>query len=420
MYRLFAAALAAASCAAIAQAQTVPHAEADAALSLAQALAMAGVYAPGLDMAEADIRAASAGRAAAALRPNPSLTMEVENVAGSGLYRGAQSLEATTSLALPVELGGKRAARIGIAAARSQRAAIGAAIAQADLRLSVTLAYAEAAAAEQRLIAARDQAAIAAQGLRAAQLRVQAGRASPIEVQRADLARINADGAVERAGRLADVARYSLSRLIGDTLPAQPDDRWFAAVPDAVGPLKDIASKDTLALAAAEADLAIADAGMRLASAQRTPDLTAGVGARYLRETGDVAAFFSLSIPLPLFNDGGPAMAQASAERMGAEARQRVTALDVDQAIMRAQADAANAATAAATASGPALNAAREAARIARIGYREGKFGQLDLLDAERLLAETRLTAIDALLNYHTAQARLERLTARAPDLLED
>ena len=39
----------------------------------------------------------------------------------------------------------------------------------------------------------------------------------------------------------------------------------------------------------------------------------------------------------------------------------------------------------------PTLAAAQEAARIARIGYREGKFGQLDLLEAERTLADTGL-----------------------------
>ena len=73
--------------------------------------------------------------------------------------------------------------------------------------------------------------------------------------------------------------------------------------------------------------------------------------------------------------------------------------------------------TTAATASGPALRASEEAARIARIGSREGKFGQLELLDAERTLSETRRAAIDALLNYHSALAQLERLTVRAPDL---
>lgn len=417
MHRLIAAALAAASCATIAQAQTAPPVEAGATLSLDQALSMAGATAPSLDAAEADIRAAQAARTVAGLRPNPGITVEAENVAGSGIYRGAENLEATTTFALPIELGGKRSARIGVADARSQRTRIQAAITQADLRLSVIQAYAEAAAAEQRLSTARDQARIAAEGLRAAEVRVQAGRASPIEVQRADVARINADAEVERTQRLVEVARYSLSRIIGAPIAGDLDAGWFAGVRSAYGPMQEIESAGTLAMAAAEADLAVADAGVRLARAQRVPDLTVGAGARYIRETGDTAALFSLSIPLPLFNNGRAALAQASSERLRADAQRRVTALEVDQAIARAQADAANAATTASTASGPALRASEEAARIARIGYREGKFGQLELLDAERTLSETRRAAIDALLNYHSAQAQLERLTVRAPDL---
>jgi cobalt-zinc-cadmium efflux system outer membrane protein len=89
--------------------------------------------------------------------------------------------------------------------------------------------------------------------------------------------------------------------------------------------------------------------------------------------------------------------------------------LDVEEAITDVQAEAANAATIARNANGPALAAAQEAARIARIGYREGRFSQLDLLDAERTLAQTRLTAVDALAAYQDARARLERLTAPAP-----
>ncbi len=417
MHRLLAALLAAASCATMAQAQTSPPIEAGQTLSLDRALELAGATSPTLDAAEADIQAAAAARTVAGLRPNPSVTVEAENVAGSGPYRGVESLETTTSLALPIELGGKRSARIGVADARSQRTLIQAAITQADLRLSVIQAYAEAAAAQQRVTTARDQARIAAEGLRAAQVRVQAGRASPIEAERANVARINADAEVERTQRLVEVARYSLSRIIGQPVAGDLDTGWFANVRAAYGPMQAIESAGTLAMAAAEADLAIADAGVRLARAQRVPDLTVGAGARYMRDTGDTAALFSISIPLPLFNNGRAAVAQASSERLRAEAQQRVTAIEVDQAIARAQAEAANAATTAATASGPALQAAEEAARIARIGYREGKFGQLELLDAERTLAETRLAAIEALLNYHSAQAQLERLTVRAPDL---
>ncbi len=66
-------------------------------------------------------------------------------------------------------------------------------------------------------------------------------------------------------------------------------------------------------------------------------------------------------------------------------------------------------------ASGPALAAATEAARIARLGYGRGKFDQLVLLEAERTLAETRNAAVDALAQYHDAEARLARLIAPAP-----
>jgi cobalt-zinc-cadmium efflux system outer membrane protein len=176
-----------------------------------------------------------------------------------------------------------------------------------------------------------------------------------------------------------------------------------------------LSSSGTLALAAADADLAVADAGIRLARSQRVPDITVGPAVRRLEASKDMAAVFSVSMPIPLFNAGNAAVAQAQAERSRAQAQRRVAALDVEQAITDARAEADNAATTARMATGPALAAAQEAARIARIGYREGKFGQIDLLDAERTLSETRLSAIDALAAYHDAKARLERLTAPAP-----
>ncbi|MPT48354.1 MAG: TolC family protein [Sphingobium sp.] len=416
MKRLIAAVLAVTSCAAIAQAQTALSVEARGTLSLEQALSMAGASAPQLEVAQAGISVAAAGRTIAGLRPNPQISIDTENVAGSGPYKGARNMEATTSVSLPIELGGKRAARIGVADAQSRRAAIQAAIMQADLRYSVIQTYSEAAAAQQRLATVQYQAGIATEGLRAARVRVEAGRASPIEIQRADVARINAVAEVERTERLVQVSRFSLSKIIGQSFTGDLDIGWFSSVQSVYGPLQEIETANTLAMAAAEADLAVADAGVRLARAQRVPDLTAGAGARYFRDTGDTAAVISLTIPFPLFNNGKAAVAQASSERLRADAQKRVTVLEVDQAIARAQAEAANAATSAVTAKGPALAAAEETARIARIGYREGKFSQLELLDAERTLAETQISAVDALLTYHNTQAQLERLTARAPD----
>lgn len=170
-----------------------------------------------------------------------------------------------------------------------------------------------------------------------------------------------------------------------------------------------------MAIVAAQADLTTATAQVRLARSQRIPDVTVSAAARRLEASNDMAGVFSVSIPLPLFNSGRASLDLATAQRQQADANRRQAVLDAEQMIASAAVDAANAATTARNATGPTLAAAQEAARIARIGYREGKFGQLDLLEAERTLTETRTAAIDALAQYHDAQARLERLTAPAP-----
>ena len=388
-------------------------------LTLERALALAEQAAPSIQAAGAGVRATDAARSVASLRPNPTLNGGLEYFGGSGEYRGLRSAEATASLALPIELGGKRSARIGVANAQGNQSRIMLAMAASDLRLTVTQSYIEATAAERRVVTAREQAGIASEAARAASVRVRAGRASPIEEQRADVLRINADAAVERAQRLAEVARGNLARRIAQPVTGPLDLAWFDRV-QGFGPTPSRSASGTLALVAARAELTTAEAQVRLARSQRIPDVTVSAGARRLQATNDMAAVVGVSIPIPLFNNGSAAVAQARAQRDQADALRRAAELDADQAIAGAEAEVANAATTARTASGPALAAATEAARIARIGYREGKFGQLDLLDAERTLSETRTAAIDALATYHDAQARLERLTAAAPDTAKD
>lgn len=419
MKNMLAALLAAASCASVAQAQqerTTTDNIAEPALSLEEAVQAAGGAAPAAEAASAGIEAARANRTVAGLRPNPVVQGQVENVIGSGPYAEFRSAETTVGLSFPIELGGKRGARVAVASAQLSRAELEAAIAAADVRLQVTQLYVQAIAAERRLANARDQARIATEALRGATSRVLAGRASPLEEQRAAVARVNADANVERLDRLALAARTNLARRIGRSIDAQLDTRLLDRLPSPTyGPSMEPSAAGTLALAAANADLAIADASIRLARANRIPDLNVGPALRRLEATNDTAAVFSVSVPIPLFNNGRAAIAQASAERMRAEAQRRLTLLDIEQAITDARAEVANAETSARTAAGPALTAAQEASRIARIGYREGKFGQLELLDAERTLADTRVAVIDASANYHNARARLERLTAPAP-----
>lgn len=418
MYRIIAAVLAAGACAASVQAQTSNTASAEPTLTLEEALAAAGASSPSVEASRSGVRAADAQRALAGLRPNPSLDAMTENVAGTGAYNGLRSSEITVGLALPLELGGKRSARIAVADAQLGRAALETVLAQADLRERVTRAYIDAIADQRRAANAREQAGLATEGLRAARVRVASGRASPLEEQRAEVARLNAEGATERADRSAQVAIANLARLTGRTA-TQLDVGWFDRV-EMIGPPRPLETSSTLAVVAAQADLTTATAQVRLARSQRVPDITVSAAARRLEASNDIAGVFSLSVPLPFFNTGRAAVDLASAQRQQADANRRLALLDAEQAIASAQAEAANAATTARNATGPALAAAQEAARIARIGYREGKFSQLDLLEAERTLAETRVAAIDALAAYHDAQARLERLTSPVPKPMKD
>lgn len=419
MYRIVAALVAATSCVALAQAQETGAESRQIAgplLTIEDAVALAGGSAPAAEVAEAEVDAARAARRVAGQRPNPEIAVEVENFVGTGSFNGVNGADVTASLAIPLELGGKRQARIAVADAETHRAQIAQAIAQADIRLQVTELYIQASAAEVRVAIAEDQFRIAGDTARAATIRVQAGRASPLEQERAEVARLTAEAEGEKTRRLADAARANLARRIGRPITG-PLDISVLGGPGSgtMGPPRPAAATGTLALAAANADLATADAVVQLARSQRVPDLTVGPGIRRLEATNDVAAVFGVSMSLPLFNNGRAGVDQANAARRRADAQRRVTALDIEQQISDAEVEAANAAAAARVASGPALSAAMEAARIARIGYREGKFGQLELLDAERTLTEMRSASIEALASYQLAKARLERLTAPAP-----
>lgn len=60
---------------------------------------------------------------------------------GTGPYRGFDESDTPIAFAMPVELGGKRHARVAVADAKVRRAWIDLAVAEADRRVAVTEAY---------------------------------------------------------------------------------------------------------------------------------------------------------------------------------------------------------------------------------------------------------------------------------------
>jgi cobalt-zinc-cadmium efflux system outer membrane protein len=86
-------------------------------LTLGDAVAKAQQAAPRLQGADAALRVAEANVQMSGLLPNPTLSVEAENVMGSGRYAGFGGGEKTVSVSVPLELGGKRQARVRVAQA---------------------------------------------------------------------------------------------------------------------------------------------------------------------------------------------------------------------------------------------------------------------------------------------------------------
>lgn len=390
---------------------------ADPPLTLQRAVEHARERSPALAGAAAGVRAADAGVQEARARPNPVLSYEAENVAGSGPYAGVGRREATTTLAVPIELGGKRAARRGVADAERAGAEVDAQAAAADLTLHTTEAFIAVVATARRHEAARARLSFADQAQRAAELRMKNGKASPIEAQRAEVQRVAARVQADQAERAHALAAEQLARLTGVPVATPVAAAWFDAT-DRVP--EDGAANENLEVAAREVHVAVARAKLVAAQRARVPDLTVVAGSRRFAETNDTATVVGVSLPLPIFNRGSAGVARARAELERSEADKQAAAQAVEQALADARADVLNAQAAAAATTGPALAAASEAVRIARIGYAEGKFSQLDLLDAERSWADTRRDAIDALAAFHGARARWARLLGRTEPLEKD
>src|SRR3546814_13222016 len=109
---------------------------------------------------------------------------------------------------------------------------------------------------------------IANNAFRVSSERVRAGDVSPIEQQRADVLRINAQVAADSAARQAQAARANLETLLGAPVTGPLDRAWFERI-DGYGPPRPVAVDGTLAVVAAEADVRTADAPVRLARSLR-------------------------------------------------------------------------------------------------------------------------------------------------------
>lgn len=401
--RLLAALIVAAATPAFAQAPPSPVLP----LTLRDVLMQAYAGAPVGQEATAAVDVERGRLAQARLRPNPELSVSVDQFAGSGPLSGTRQAESTAALALPIELGGKRAARVAIGEAVLTGALARLTLTRLDLARAVREAYAAAHGAQALEALARDEAALAAEIERTVRLLVEGGREPPLRLVTATVERANADAAVAVATGEAAAARARLAALIGrsDTAFTLADPVIQAAGTSAAPP----------DLAAADADVARARAQLRLERSLRTPDPRLTFGVRRLSAEGANALVAGVAMPLPLFNRNRGAIAAAAAEQRRADAARLRAGFDLEAraraASARVEADRARLAAL----DGAAIPGAAEALRIARAGFAAGKFPFLELLNAQRAFAAARRSRVEAVRDLAVAEAERDRAAGIAP-----
>lgn len=379
-------------------------------VTLAQSLDRARAGSPLITAAEAGVRAAEGRARQAGLPPNPEISVEAGNVAGSGPYAGFGAAETTVALQQRLELGGKRGSRLAVARAEIETARLRLAVARADIARDIRAAFAEAVAAEARVMLAGEAARRAEDLARVVDHLVDAGREPPLRGLRA---RSAVEAALARA-RAAEAEAASASRALATLIGADGDSLTVVVDPSADlapdGPLDPTASLD---VRLADLEFAVAAATIARERSAAMPDLTFQAGVRRFEDTGDRAVIVGFSAPIPVIDRNQGALAAARADAEAADARRRQA---LAEAVRRGRDAEATLRTAEARVSlleARGVPRAEEALRLTRLGYEAGKFPLLEVLDAQDALALAREDLIAARLDRARAVAALMRAAAR-------
>ncbi len=374
-------------------------------LSLPQAIEAAFAENPDLAAARWEIGVAEGARQQAGLIPNPVLSWEAEDTR-------RKTSTTTVMLSQALELGGKRGARIDVARRGQDAAQIELERRGNELRAEVIQAFYAAVRAQTGLDLARQSQALAERGLQVANGRVEAGKSSPVEATRAKVQLAETNLQVRRAETLKANSYRELGRATGSSTTQfdrlEYTDLSPGKSPSAAKML--VAINQSAELRLAQAQLEERDALLGSERAQRIPDLTVSIGSQYSREDRERVNVVGLSMPLPLFNRNQGNVLSAS--RRADQARDLRNAVELR---LRTQTQTALDQWATATKDVESFNAvilpsAQNAVDAATRGFEMGKFGFLEVLDAQRTLIDARGQYLESLATATDARVAIERI----------
>ena len=387
-------------------------------LTQPRAIALALASNPELVISACELNAADGRVLQAGLLPNPELGIEVENFAGSGSRSSFDQAETTLQVSQLFELGGKRAKRIVMAGLDRNLRTWDLEAKRLDVITETRKAFVGVLAAQRRHVLASDLASLANEVARVVAARVKAGRVSPVEETRARIAATKAELEITQAQAELAAVRKNLAAKWG------AEDPTFAAAEGEIERVPELPAHERLeAMLRNNPDLArwateIESRRSELALAQttRVPDLTVSGGLRQFADSDDVGVVVAVSVPLPLFNRGQGKIAESQYRITAAEVEQRATQVRLTAALQKLYQSAATAQTQLTVLRDRVLPSVQQVFDATTVGYRQGKFGYIDVLDAQRTLFETRNEYLVALVNFHSAIAEVERLVGEMPD----
>ncbi len=381
-------------------------------VTLRDALVLAVSGNPELAIYPYELRAADARALQAGLLPNPELEVEIESVGGAGDRSGFDGAETTVRIGQPIELGGKRTKRARVAQFDKELTRWDYEAARLDAIRDAAQAFVAVQAAQDRVALARQVVELSEQARAAAAQRVQAGRDSPVDELRAEVALSTSRIELKKSEKALAAARHALAAVWGGR----------AAVFDAAtGDLYEVSPpavpEDSAAAIAANPDIARWEsqeqrqrAVLRLEKANAVPDVTVGAGVQRFEESDDSAVVLGMGVPIPLFDRNQGGIREATAELGKVHRQVEAAQVRTLAALSEASAALASAYEEATILRNDVLPKAEQAFVAAQDGYRQGKFDYLYVLDTQRTLFETQAGYIDAVEAYHKASAEVQRL----------
>lgn len=381
-------------------------------LSFDQAVSKTLALSPRLRINDSEVEEFAGAKTQTLLYPNPLFAYSVENVFGNKNWHGWNAAESRYELAQLVELGGKRDFRYKTAKFQYYAVEAGFEAKQLALLNQLLKRFTQVVAAQENIQLAESQTKIAEEVYRTVVAKVEAGKVSLIQQNKAEIAFSTAKINLQRATTAFLKARERLALLWGAACPK------FDTV---IFPFYEINLPISLEecltdlrgnpeLIRSQMEHYAAHQNLKLAQAFATPDVTFTIGYKRLQDTGNKGMILGASIPLPVFNrnQGNVQKARAQLNKTHDQFIELELALEnklsiAHKELMRAYLEAREIKT-------TVLKAAIQSFELAEMGYKEGKFEYLDMLDSQKTLFEVRERYIQALLNYHQSIADIQYL----------